>query len=351
MSKRNNLLVFNYAMDPKDPIFSHQFDAVVALSVHFQKVIVLTSKCADRLQLPHNVQVFSSRWQPGRPMGGTFRFVLNLLFALTRYSPNVTFSHMTEVQSAIAAPILKFLRTPHYLWYAHISPSKYVKWGHFWCTGIITSTEGSCPVKSKKVHTIGQAINSKDFQFKSRNVGGQKFIHVGRLDPSKNLDRIIDLLFGSENAGNNYRLLQIGSPSSPKFDLYKDEIFHKYRNLLDSGTLQMISSIPRRDIPKQLSDSDVFIHAFQGSLDKTLVEATMSGLPVVTINREYRKIFGGWASDPEASLQQELQAYLSLIKGDFDVKSELYRRHTVALTSHSHDHWISALVGILQSSK
>lgn len=351
MSKRNNLLVFNYAMDPKDPIFSHQLDAVVALSLHFQKVLVLTSKGADGLQLPDNVQVLSSRWQPSRPMGGAFRFVLNLFFALIRYSPNVTFSHMTEVQSAIAAPILKFLRTPHYLWYAHVSPSKYVQWSHFWCTGIITSTEGSCPVKSKKVHAIGQAINPQDFQFTSRNGGGQNFIHIGRLDPSKNLNKIIDLLFSSENAGNDYRLLQIGSPSSPKFDRYKDEIFHKYYNLLDSGALQMISSIPRRDIPKQLSGSDVFIHAFQGSLDKTLVEATMSGLPVVTINREYRKIFGGWASDPEASLQQELQAYLTLSKGDFDMKSELHRRHTIALTSHSQDHWICALVEILQTTK
>jgi hypothetical protein len=351
MSKRNKLLVFNYAMDPEDPIFSHQLDAVVALSLHFKKVLVLTSKRADGLLLPHNVQILSSRWLPGRPVGGAFRFVLNLSFALIRFSPDVTFSHMTEVQSAIAAPILKFLRTPHYLWYAHVSPSKYVKWSHFWCTGIITSTEGSCPVKSKKVHAIGQAINPKDFQFTSRNGGGQNFIHIGRLDPSKYLNQIIDLLFSSENAGNDYRLLQIGSPSSPKFNMFKDEIFHKYYKLLDSGTLQIISSIPRRDIPKQLSDSDVFIHAFQGSLDKTLVEATMSGLPVVTINREYRKIFGGWASDPEASLQQELEAYLSLIKGDFDMKSELHRRHTIALTSHSQDHWISALVEILQSTK
>jgi glycosyltransferase involved in cell wall biosynthesis len=351
MSKGNNLLIFNYAMDPTDPIFSHQLDAVTELSSHFKKIFVLTSRSADGLPLPHNVKVLSSRWRPGQPLRGAFRFTLNLLFVLIRYSPNVTFSHMTEVQSTIAAPLLRLLRIPHYLWYAHVSPSKYIKWSHFWCTGVITSTEGSCPIKSKKVHAIGQAINPKDFQFTSRQGFGKKFIHIGRLDPSKNLDKIIDLLFCDENAGHKFRLLQIGSPSSPKFNVFKEEIFHKYHKLLDSGSLNIISSISRKDIPKQLSESDVFIHAFQGSLDKTLVEATMTGLPVVTINREYRIIFGSWASDPEASLQQELEGYLSLMEGDYDMESELHRRHMVALTSHSQDHWVCALAEILQSTK
>jgi glycosyltransferase involved in cell wall biosynthesis len=338
-------------MDPTDPIFSHQLDAVIELSSHFKKVFVLSSRSADGLPIPHNVKVLSSRWLPGRPLAGAVRFTLNLLFVLIRYSPNVTFSHMTEVQSAIAAPLLRLLRTPHYLWYAHVSPSKYIKWSHFWCTGIITSTEGSCPIESKKVYAIGQAINPKDFQFTSRDGFGKKFIHIGRLDPSKNLDKIIDLLFCDENAAQNYRLLQIGSPSSTKFNSFKEEIFLKYGNLLKSGSLQIISSIPRRDIPKQLNESDVFIHAFQGSLDKTLVEATMAGLPVVTINREYRKIFGSWTSDPEASLQQELEGYLGLMEGGYDMESELHRRHMVALTSHSQDHWVSALAEILQATK
>ena len=174
---------------------------------------------------------------------------------------------------------------------------------------------------------------------------------IGRLDPPKNLDKIIDLLFNSENLVHSYRLLQIGSPSSLKFNGFKEEIFRKHRKLIDSGSLKIASSIPRRDIPKQLSESDVFIHAFQGSLDKALVEATMTGLPVVTINHEYRKIFGGWTSDPEASLQQELEGYLSLIEGDYDMKSELHRRNMIALTSHSQDHWVSALAEILQSTK
>lgn len=351
MSKRTNLLIFNYAMDPTDPIFSHQLDAVIELSSHFKKIFVLTSRSADGLLLPHNVKVLSSRWRPGQPLRGAFRFSLNFLFVLIRYSPNVTFSHMTEVQSSIAAPLLRLLRIPHYLWYAHISPSKYIKWSHFWCIGIITSTEGSCPIKSKKIYAIGQAINPKDFQFTSRDGFNKKFIHIGRLDPSKNLDKIIDLLFSDENTAHNYRLLQIGSPSSVKFNSFKEEIFLKYDNLFRSGSLQIISSIPRRDIPKQLCESDVFIHAFQGSLDKTLVEATMTGLPVVTINREYRKIFGSWASNPEASLQQELDGYLGLMESGYDMESELQRRHMVALTSHSQGHWVGALTEILQSIK
>jgi len=349
MSKSNNLLVFNYAMDPADPIFSHQFDAVLALSAHFQKVLVLTSKSADRLQLPHNVHVNSSKWRHGQPIRGSVRFTFNLLLALIRFSPNVTFSHMTEVQSAIAAPILKLLHIPHYLWYAHVSPSRFLKWSHLWCTGIITSTEGSCPIKSNKVHPIGQAINPKDFHFTPRNGIGKKFIHIGRLDPSKNLEKIIDLLFSSANKGRDYQLLQVGGPSSPKYNVYKKHVFDKYSELIESSSLKIIDSVPRRDIPKQLNKADIFIHAFQGSLDKTLVEATMVGLPVITINLEYRKIFGGWSTEPEATLQQELESYLGLLENNYDIESELRRRCLVACNSHSQIHWVGTLASILQS--
>jgi hypothetical protein len=103
-------------------------------------------------------------------------------------------------------------------------------------------------------------------------------------------------------------------------------------------------------LPEILQTYDCFIHSFQGSLDKTLVEATFSGLPVITINNEYRKIFGSWDLTDRGvdnSLKNEAQLLLKL-DGD-KRQSEVDRRYEVALEQHELTGWIDRLVSILKS--
>ena len=103
-------------------------------------------------------------------------------------------------------------------------------------------------------------------------------------------------------------------------------------------------------MPEILQTYDCFIHSFQGSLDKTIVEATFSGLPVITINNEYRKIFGGWDlinTGMNNSLKDEA---LLLLKLDGDKRqSEINRRYEVAVEQHELTGWIDRLVSILKS--
>jgi hypothetical protein len=103
-------------------------------------------------------------------------------------------------------------------------------------------------------------------------------------------------------------------------------------------------------LPEILQTYDCFIHSFQGSLDKTIVEATFSGLPVITINNEYRKTFGSWNlidTGMNNSLKDEAQLLLNL---DFDKRqSEVNRRYEVALEQHELTGWIDRLVSILKS--
>ena len=103
-------------------------------------------------------------------------------------------------------------------------------------------------------------------------------------------------------------------------------------------------------MPEILQTYDCFIHSFQGSLDKTIVEATFSGLPVITINNEYRKIFGSWdlsGTGMNNSLKDEAQLLLNLDGSKRE--SEVDRRYEVALKQHELTGWIDRLVSILKS--
>ena len=146
------------------------------------------------------------------------------------------------------------------------------------------------------------------------------------------------------------KLEVIGSPSSDRFKDYESNVKTKFNSEVQLGWLKFTPHIPRSSLPEILQTYDSFIHSFQGSLDKTIVEATFAGLPVITINNEYRKIFGSWNltdTGMNYSLKDEAQLLLKL-DGDA-LQSEVDRRYRVAVEQHELTGWIDRLVSILKS--
>ena len=109
--------------------------------------------------------------------------------------------------------------------------------------------------------------------------------------------------------------------------------------------IKFTKSINRQEVPHFLNRKDCFIHAFQGSLDKTLIESTLCMLPVVTINSEYIKIFGSWSEKKSITLSQEIEHLFNL--SDEAINKELQRRFDIAYSNHSLDQWVSKLLKIL----
>jgi hypothetical protein len=119
--------------------------------------------------------------------------------------------------------------------------------------------------------------------------------------------------------------------------------------LIRRRIVNFLDPIERRNLPKQTSHYGLFLNLFIGSLDKTLVEATLMGLPVVTWNQEYCREFGTWskghASESISFIIDEINA-LQHISDDEYVR-EVYRRHELAKQNHSLDSWIIRLLAIL----
>lgn len=339
------LLVFNYAMDSQNPIFSHQVEAVTQLAEYFNKVVVITSSTGG-YNVPNNVVVKSSEWLRGKP----FRNVLNLLrTAIPELNKDlVIFFHMTDVQAAIISPIARLIGIKQHLWYAHTSYSIYLRWSKLWLSSIISSTAGSCPVKGSKVVIIGQAINPKFFCFRNRKSDDlESGIHIGRFDPSKRIEHLISESLKIREFGFDIKVTQIGSPSGDTFESYHEKIKSLLAELGQSGWFTIKDSVNRALIPDILHRHDFFIHAFNGSLDKTLIEATMCGLPVLTTNQEYMREFGSWTGDFNSTLSEQ---YRYIVKMDpAKLNLELSSRYRKCLEFHSISHWQTQLATQLKS--
>jgi len=345
-----NLLVINYAMDEKHQVFSHQIDLVNKLASHFDSVTVLTGHVGV-CRISENIQVINFKWVAGKRVSSLLRFLRIFLKIVIKNRYSVLFSHMTSTHSAFVSPITKLLRLKHYLWYAHASNGVYLRVSKLLTNGIITSTSGSCPLKGKKIHPIGQSIDKNKFEKQQQtHFPIKNLIHTGRLDPSKNIYLIIE---GVESLRKNYSELTLEIVGSPSSDLYKQhtqDLISKFSSNQYSSWLKFTSYIPRVDLPKLLRDKDGFIHSFQGSLDKTLVEATFSGLPVITINREYLNIFGSWGSgDNYDDLTLESEALALFKMSEDEIKCEVDRRYVLAVSQHEVTGWVDRLVKILKS--
>lgn len=313
------------------------------LSAHFDRCLVLTPEkpfTEDQFE----GEIRSYVWKPGRPLRGAVEFFFSFISALVRNKPSVIFSHMTEVQSALIAPVTRILGIDHYLWYAHASKSWYLRWCNFWCTGIITSTEGSCPIKGGKVSIVGQAIDLQSFaRRKFTYLENLRFVHVGRLDKSKGIREIIEVFL--RHGSPDSTLTFIGESRGLVSQNYIDKIRVDYCEEIESGKIIFVGKTARAELPSLLSLFDIFVHSFQGSLDKAILEATSIGLPVVTINREFIHEMDSWNSSTEINLDAELKSFLE--KSPDQMKSMVDNRIVKISQNHSLDEWASKVSAIL----
>lgn len=344
----DNLLVLNYVMDPAHPALAHQVEVVEKLALKFKSVTVLTGQ-QNWIPSAPNIRVFTSNWRPGHDLENILRFY-KVFFQLMHDNHFVSvFSHMTSVQSCLIGPYLRLRKINHFLWYAHAQNSFILKLAYSWVTQLITSTTGSCPLSGKKVLYLGQSIDETKFKARSiPNFPLRRFVHVGRADPSKNFNLIIETISYFRKFNSDLLLEFVGSPSGSAQTAELEKLKSFWLAEIDQGWLKFSPAIPRAQVPDLLNKHDVFIHAFKGSLDKTLIESTMTAMPVCSINQEYVNEFGSWGSIP-ITLSGEVDALLKL-EGR-QLEAEVRRRTIQAINRHSSEVWIEKLERCLRTKE
>lgn len=339
------LLLFNFVMDLRNPLLSHQIELVNLLATRFEEITVISGRIG-LANVMRNITLIESLWIPGKRIGNIWRLVRRALPVIWRGNFDSVFFHMTDLQCAILAPIIRLRGRRQFLWYAHTHNSAYLSWARFWVNKIITSTPGSCPVKGKKVIPIGQAIDDTKFlpmEVSSLNL--DLLIHIGRFDESKRIDVLIDSAAALRQDFEFLRLRIVGSPGNRKMHTWSELIKKKYEKFSTQGWLSFTESVQRSEVPRIMREYGVFFHAYAGSLDKTLIEATMLRMPVVTLNPEYITEFGLWGVNENFSLESEFKAMRSLTDLELDRELEVRLRH--AKLAHSSSLWVEKLSNIL----
>lgn len=209
---------------------------------------------------------------------------------------DAVFFHMIPESVLAASPFLIFGSRPSVLWYVHKSVTRKLKWAEKLVDYIVTASELSFRLPSKKVIYTGHAIDTEEFRADKNDFGahqeGLKMLVLGRISPVKDIETVLRAAaFLKEIWPRSWVLSIVGGPAMPRDQEYLDSLkkFVKEKEL--EQHVHFYGARPYTEVPSLYREHDIFISmSTTGSLDKSVLEAMSSGLNVVTANEAFQDI-------------------------------------------------------------
>lgn len=287
-----NLLVLNLAVDANHVTLAFALRWIEELARRFDHVDVVTMSVGPHA-LPANVTVWSLGGEEGLSKPRRFaRFYAILLRIFMRRRIAVAFAHMNPILAAMFAPVGKIAGVRTVLWYAHGAVPFALKVAERLVDVCVTSTLEGFRLPSRKLAVVGQGVEPELWTQPATRGEGDAFriISVGRLGPSKGIDVLLeataclrmdipvrvclDIVGDATNQAETEHAALLRARAA---DLGVDAVFHGRKS--------------PADVARLLARADVFVAmSSTGSLDKAIVEAMMSGCPVVSSNDAFAAI-------------------------------------------------------------
>lgn len=350
-SKSIRLLVFNYTLNSSHSALSHQSEVVNKLTKHFENIYIVTNETLELPNQNNGPRIRSLKWKPHQNFRNLYHLFLETCRAILQFRPTHVFYHMVDTNCALLSPIFRILGTNQTLWYAHRKKSIQLVISSFFIDSLVTSTRDSFPIlrgrAMKKLHIVGQGIDLAIFSqiWKSRDKM-HRAICVGRLDPSKGIAEIVSVLGSYSNKNAKLELSLVGESSNSESAKYVRNIKDEAQSIYPHLNISLLGSVRRESIPNLLATHDFFIHAYQGSLDKVLVEATLVGIPVISSNLEFQRLFGTWSSKQKATLREEFHHFAEL--SSIAIATKCRNREKISRTDHNLNSWVTRIAKVIE---
>lgn len=282
------LLIYCNKFDENDDLLGFFPKWVYALLNHFEKIIIITPYLGQH-QTHEKLSVVRLKKHPR--FIRLFQFYY-LLWSQRRNYENI-FVLMAPAWLIAAAPAKFFFRKKLILWYAVWKKTNKLRLATFLADRIVASVPESFPIRTSKLVTVGQGIDTEYFKpAKMRenkyqdldplNLIKVRILYLGRISPIKKIKEIIGQISGIPEA----ELHIVGGPVN-KIDIaYLEECKDEVKKLNISERVHFWGRRPHNEILPFYQNSDIFVNLTPtGSFDKTMLEAMASGCIILVENK------------------------------------------------------------------
>jgi hypothetical protein len=162
-----------------------------------------------------------------------------------------------------------------------------------------------------------------------------------------------DLIFELNRSSDTYSIDVFGRPANLESEKYFFDVTSSHKAKSHKPSITFHDPIARALIPSIAKRYDIFLNLFSGSLDKTLIETTFMGMPVITWNKEYCSQFGTWSNSSVSETLDFIIMEFEFINSlnETELHKEIVRRLKLAMRNHSFDGWINRLVWVLRQGE
>lgn len=287
------LLIITQKIDENDDVLGFFHRWLQEFSRQFERI---TAVCLQQGQyhLPNNVKVFSlgKEKKPAK-----WRYVYNFYSHIIRerHQYDTVWVHMNQIYVLLGWPVWRLLGKKVTLWYAHGHTPFTLRIAALLCHTIFTSTTSGCRLRSKKIRIVGQGIDTAYFLPVPKKEQ-EKFtiISIGRLSPIKNYETLIgSLLYLQPSTLKKIHVQILGGASGALGANYETQLKQQVQEKKLTGVVQFLGAVSYTHILSYLQSADLFVNtSHTGSLDKAILEAMATELPILTCNEAVLGVLG-----------------------------------------------------------
>ena len=280
------LLICTQTVDKNDPILGFFHGWLLEFAKHFSEIHVICLK-QGQYELPENVYVYSL----GKELGVSrirygWRFYKYFIHIFFKVRVDIVFYHMGAIYNVLAVPFFmlrSWYQTRFLWWKAHGHINRFGRFALWFCDEVVTSTASGFPIKSKKRHIVGQAIDTTLFHIDEKIERKAKHvIYVGRIAPIKQLETFIDIARVLEPVGYTF------SVAGPAYD---EGYFEGLRQQAADTSIDWLGPKTQSELVGLYQQTDIFLNtSLTHSMDKTVLEAILCGCIPVTANQAFREL-------------------------------------------------------------
>ncbi len=276
------IFIVTQSIDEKDSVLSFFLDWVNEFARH-TNVIVVANKVGSH-HLPKHVQVFSLG---GEQNSWRITKVMRLQYLFLRHRRDISriFFHMCPEYVVSLHILPKILRKRSILWYVHKRISIYLRAAHLLVNRIVTATESSCNLSSRKILVCGHGINTERFSPGTLpKTNTLEIVLVGRISPVKRYELLLPVAVALRSKNRHFHMRIAGPIAAQDVDYYNN-LQQTIKNDHLSEYIEFVGVIPHEKLPMFYHSSHALISFTPtGSFDKVILEAMSSGLHVYCTN-------------------------------------------------------------------
>lgn len=291
------LLILTQAVDRKDPVLGFFHAWISEFARHTEQITVICLQKGE-YQLPENVSVHSLGKEEKRSrIRYLFRFYTYIW--RFRHDYDTVFVHMNPEYAILGGFFWRLQNKRIGLWYVHRARTWIMRLGTIFSHLVFTSAEKSFSVRSKKVHVVGHGIDTKLFSelpLAPVDAITPRLLFVGRVSPIKRIEVCIEALARLREKGVTATLDIYGAPLMRGDAAYLTRLQKQIETLKLVECVTFHGAIANDQLPHIYAAHSALVNASPtGGVDKVVLEAMASGLPVFVSNRSFEKYLGEFA--------------------------------------------------------